>query len=393
MNSQFDEIVKRAGTNSVKWDGREAIFGSETALPMWVADMDFDHPNTIKQALHDLIDSSILGYAMPSTQLVHAIADWQKERHHMDVTEDNLLFSPGVVGALAVCVQALTDPKDGVMIHDPVYTPFASVVESNNRTLYRSPLFIRDGQYKMDFDHIEHLLSTQPIKLFLLSNPHNPGGRVWSKAELIKLVNLCIKYQVKLVSDEIHSDLVYSSVSMFSPVTLSEGYKDWVITLHSATKTFNIAGTKLAFYIVYNEEIKNKLQFVQSQTEQSHVSTFGMVATEAAFTRSSEWHLGLMQYLEKNRAVVTDFFEQELPTIFYMIPESTYLFWFDASALNLKSDELKDAFIKLGDIALNDGQAYGHTSGQFMRLNFACPTAVLLEGLSRIKKVFDSRTK
>lgn len=390
MENDFDKIINREGTNSVKWDARKAFFGSETALPMWVADMDFDHPNSIKQALHELIDHSILGYSLPSKHLVKSIAEWQKSRHQMKISEENLLFAPGVVGALGVCVQALTFPKEGVMIHDPVYTPFSSIVEHNGRTLYRSPLLIEDGQYKMDLQNIEETFKAHSIKLFLLSNPHNPGGRVWSKEELLELTALCVKYQVVLVSDEIHSDLVYSDSTVYSPVTLDDQYKEWVVTLHSATKTFNLAGTKLAFYIVYNEEIKNKLQFVQSQTEQGGVSTFGMTATEAAFSKSEDWQKALLTYLEENRQIVMDFFDKELPDVFYMKPESTYLFWFDASILNIDSMRLKQTFVDIGDIALNDGQAYGESSGQFMRLNFACPKSVLLDGLNRIKAVFES---
>ncbi|MFC6464461.1 MalY/PatB family protein [Marinilactibacillus sp. GCM10026970] len=390
MENDFDKIINREGTNSVKWDARKALFGSATALPMWVADMDFDHPDSIKQALHELIDHSILGYALPSDQLIKSIAEWQKSRHQMTISEENLLFAPGVVGALGVCVQALTLPKEGVMIHDPVYTPFSSIVEHNGRTLYRSPLFIENGQYKMDLQHIEEMFKTHSIKLFLLSNPHNPGGRVWSREELLELTALCVTYQVVLVSDEIHSDLVYSDSTIYSPVTLDDQYKEWVVTLHSATKTFNLAGTKLAFYIVYNEEIKNKLQFVQSQTEQGGVSTFGMTATEAAFSKSEGWQKALLTYLEENRQIVMDFFDKELPDVFYMKPESTYLFWFDASILNIDSKQLKQTFVDVGDIALNDGQSYGESSGQFMRLNFACPKSVLLDGLNRIKSVFES---
>lgn len=390
MNHDFDKLIDRSGTNSVKWDAREELFGSATALPMWVADMDFQNAITIKNSLHTLIDDQILGYTLPSDSLFHSIIDWQKERHQMVISKENILFSPGVVGAIAVCVQAFTNPGDGVMIHDPVYTPFSSVVQSNGRTVYRTPLVIENGQYAMDYDHIAQTFKDQKIKLFILSNPHNPGGRVWSKKELTQLAELCVEYKVVLISDEIHSDLVYSDSTIYSPVSLKEEFKNWVVTLHSASKTFNLAGVKLAFYIVYNEEFKEKIQAVQHETEQSSVSTFGMVATEAAFSKSKDWHKELMEYLETNRKLVTEFFDQKLPGVFYMKPESTYLFWFDASTLNIDNEKLKQTFVKIGDVALNDGLSYGYSSEQFMRLNFACPISMLEEGLQRIKKVFDT---
>lgn len=390
MSQNFDEIIDRSGTNSVKWDAREQLFGSATALPMWVADMDFKNSDQIRKALHELIDDQILGYALPSDSLFESIILWQKERHQMNINKENILFSPGVVGAIAVCVQALTSPHDGVLIHDPVYTPFSSVVQSNNRRIYRTPLIIENGQYKMDYDHIEKSFKEHSIKMFILSNPHNPGGRVWTKKELIQLIDLCIQYEVILISDEIHSDLTYTDSTIYSPISLKEEYKNWVVTLHSASKTFNLAGVKLAFYIVCNDELKGKIETVQHETEQNSISTFGMVATEAAFSKSIEWHKELMEYLEENRNLVIEFFDKELPEVFYMKPESTYLFWFDASSLHIEGDKLTETFIQKGDIALNAGIAYGNSSQQFMRLNFACPRSVLEEGLLRVKKVFDS---
>lgn len=392
MERIFDEIIDRSGTNSVKWDGRKLFFDSETALPMWVADMDFDNAPAIKTALHNLINQQVLGYALPSDTLYESIINWQNERHQMNIAKDQILFAPGVVGALAVCIQAFSEPGEGVMINDPVYTPFASVTESNGRKLYRSPLSISNNQYIMDLKDIEDQFSRYSIKVFLLCNPHNPGGRVWSKEELIQLTDLCIQYGVILISDEIHSDLVYSESTHYSPVALNDTYRDTVVTLHSASKTFNIAGVKLAYFIVCNDELKEKISFVQSQTEQSGISTFGMVATEAAFSESRDWHNALLEYLEDNRQYVTDFFDHELPEVRYMKPEATYLFWFDASTLKTPGEALKQLFVDIGDVALNDGTAYGESSGQYMRLNFACPRTMLEEGLKRVKKVFDEKT-
>lgn len=385
----FNQKINRTGTNSVKWDALLERYGTTDILPMWVADMDFKNAEPIKKALHKLIDEQILGYALPSEELVSSIINWQEKRHQMSLTSENILFSPGVVGAIAICVQAFSNIGDTIMIHDPVYYPFTNVVKTNQRKLIRSNLINDNGRYVMDFEDIERKLKEQDVKLFILSNPHNPGGRVWTKEELQKLTSLCVEYKVILISDEIHSDLVFKESTCYSPVTFKGEYKKWVVTLHSATKTFNMAGVKLSFFFVFDETLKKKIIEVQEQTEQSNVTTFGMVATEAAFAESEEWLDALLDYLEKNRQLVQNFFDSELPHVEYMLPEATYLFWFDASSCNVPVEQLNKAFAEIGGIALNDGASFGPTGAGWMRLNFASPHKMVEEGLKRIKKTFE----
>lgn len=387
----FDKIINRMETGSVKWDRSETLFGSADVLPMWVADMDFENAEPIKSALKEMLDTEILGYAFPQSSLYDAIITWQKDKHNMEVEEENILFSPGVLTSVAVAIQALTNPGESVLIHDPVYTPFYSMAQKNNREVYRTPLIIDQGQYRMDFEDIEyHFKTIEKMRLFILSNPHNPGGRVWSKEELIQLVELCKKYNVLLISDEIHSDLVFKGQSCLSPVTLDPSYKDWVVTLHSATKTFNLAGVKASFMFVFNDALKSKIVKVQEQTEIDSVNTFGMVATHAALGHSHDWYKQLLSKLEVNRKLVIDFFDTELPNVTYMIPEATYLFWFDASTLKIESHKLRDTFATIGKIGLNDGISYGPNGKAYMRLNFATPEPILKDGLMRIKTVFDT---
>lgn len=388
--TNFDEKILRRGSGSLKWDAVEERYGEKELLPMWVADMDFKNAEPIREALHTLIDEQILGYTLPSDELYHSIIEWQKERHNMELTPDNILFSPGVVGAIAVCVQAFSNEGDAVLIHDPVYYPFSNVVKANDRKLIRSSLTTDKGKYRMDFDDIEFKMKEHDVKVFILSNPHNPGGRVWSKEELEKLTELCVKHQVILVSDEIHSDLTFSDVTCHSPVTFKEEYKKWVVTLHSATKTFNIAGVKCSFFFVYDEELKEQIIQTQEKTEQASITTFGLVATEAAFASSQDWLEELLDYLEENRQLVLDFFDKELPEVEYMVPEATYLFWFDGSSCKVDNEELKQAFSSIGGIALNDGASFGPEGAGWMRLNFASPRAMVEEGLHRIKKTFDA---
>lgn len=386
----FDKVVNRKETGSVKWDRAEKIFGSPDVLPMWVADMDYDNAREIKDALKSLIDEEVLGYTFPEDSLYTAIINWQNNNHDMAVDREHILLSPGVLSSIAVCVQAFSDPGDSVLIHDPVYPPFFSMVNKNNRNVYRTPLVINDGQYQMDFNDIKNQFKHHDdIKMFILSNPHNPGGRVWSKDELIHLVELCKKYEVLLISDEIHSDLVYSDYSCTSPVTLDDEYKKWVVTLHSATKTFNIAGVKASFIIVFSDQLREKIITVQEETELDIVNTFGMRATEAAFSKSKDWHKELLHTLETNRQQVLDFFDTYLPGVDYMIPESTYLFWFDASILGIKNEDLRKTFAEIGKVGLNDGISYGPNGKSYMRLNFAVPGSLLDNGLERIKSVFD----
>lgn len=385
----FEKIVDRKQTSSVKWDRAEKIFGSPDVLPMWVADMDFDNARPIKDALRKMIDEEVLGYTFPPDSLFTSISNWQKTKHNMPTERENILLSPGVLSSIAVAVQAFTEPGESVLIHEPVYPPFFSMVNKNERRVFRTSLDIEGGQYTMDFDDIERQFKDENIRLFVLSNPHNPGGRVWSEDELVQLVELCKKYKVILISDEIHSDLVYSEKTCVSPVTLDDSYKDWVVTLHSATKTFNIAGVKTSFILVFNEVLKAKLVKVQEETELDIVNTFGMRATEAALSESNEWHEALLEKLEANRSIVTDFFDKELPEVSYMVPEATYLFWFDASRLGVDDDKLRETFAQTGKIGLNDGISYGPSGKSYMRLNFAVPKSLLMDGLKRIKTVFD----
>lgn len=386
--TNFDETIIRRGTGSAKWDSLESLYGEKDILPMWVADMDFKNAKPIRDALHKVIDHQILGYSLPSESLINSITSWQKKRHDMNLLPENILFSPGVVGSIAICVQAFTQSKEAIMIHDPVYHPFTAIVEANNRTLVRSSLVKENGRYTMNFSDIEDKIIKYDVKLFILSNPHNPGGRVWSKNELEKLADLCVKYHVLLVSDEIHSDLIFEGAACTSPVTLKDEYKRWIITLHSATKTFNIAGVKCSFIFVFDESLKERIIQTQEQTHQETISTFGYMATEAAFSSSGNWLDELLIYLEENRQLVIDFFDNELPNVDYMIPEATYLFWFNASSCREENNELKQTFSTIGKIALNEGASFGPEGEGWLRLNFASPRSMVQDGLKRIKKTF-----
>lgn len=389
MTWNFDELIDRSQHSSIKWGYSKKLFGDDTVLPMWVADMDFANSPLILDALRKIVDQRILGYAFPSASLYQSIIDWQKKRHNLQLTPKDILFSPGVVPSIALVIQTFTKEQEAIMIHDPVYTPFETMITLNKRKVIRNSLIIEEGLFKMDFIDIEQQFINKNVKLFVLSNPHNPGGRVWTKKELSRLADLCQKYHVILCSDEIHGDLVYQPNDFISVATLKEEYKDFVITLTAATKTFNLAGIKNSMIFVQNEDLRNALIVMQAKTEQNSINTFGYAATEAAFATSEPWLEELMAYLKNNLETVCTFFDTELPEVFYMRPQGTYLLWFDCSTLNIPDEQLTRHFAQVGKIGLNAGSDYGPSGTNYMRLNFAAPHATVVEGLKRIKYAFE----
>lgn len=392
MSRLFDEVVNREGTNSVKWDTKEELFQEEGVLPMWVADMDFKSPQPILDALQEVLNQQVLGYSYPSDSLYQAIINWHKKRHNLHLTQKDILFSPGVVPSLGVAVQALTQPGDAVLIHDPVYPPFSGVVEANNRQLVRSPLHLENNQYRMDLKDMEEKIKEHNIKLLLFCHPHNPGGRVWTEEELIALADLCQKHGVVIVSDEIHSDLTYPSQNFVSFVSVKDEYKDFIVTLDSVTKTFNLAGIKNSMIFVFNEDLREKIVHQIETTELDRINTFGYAGMEAALTHGEEWLNELLHYLQGNLDAVMEFFDEHLPEVSYVVPEATYLIWFNVSSLGVKDEDLQKHFARVGKVGLNDGISYGPGGSQYMRLNFAAPREVVMDGLERVKKVFDQQS-
>jgi len=388
--TNFDNLVNRKGTNSIKWDNLKNTFGENDLLPMWIADMDFEPSKSIRESLSSFAVNGILGYVSPSENFYESVINWFNSRHNLNLNKDHILLSSGVVGSIGVAVQAFSEEHDGVLIHDPVYPPFSNIVTVNNRKLFKSELKIEDGKYVMDFKNIEDQFKNESIKLFLLSNPQNPSGRVWTKNEIKRLADLCLKYDVILLSDEIHSDLTYEGFNTTSPLSFEETYYNNVIVFHSATKTFNLASTKLSLVFIKSPKLMEKFKYVQTKTAQDHVNTFGLIATEAAFSKSDEWYNDLKHYLAKNRQMILDFFDEELPEVEYLIPESTYLFWFNAENINVPKEKLNQVFVDEGKIALNDGLSYGENGAGWLRFNFGTPRKNVLEGLKRIKTVFDN---
>lgn len=384
----FNQPIKRINTNSVKWDTLKETYGHSDLLPLWIADMDFKAAPFILTAFEQLIHHGIFGYTQAPESLYKEVISWQSRHHQLSLTKDEILFNSSVVPSITLAIQAFTKKNDAIMIHDPVYPPFAQVVLDNQRKLIQSPLLIKDNQFKMDLTLMEKQMREHLIQLFILCNPHNPGGRVWSKEELQDFGELCEKYHIIVVSDEIHQDLVFSPYQFTTFTNAQSTFKEFSITLTAATKTFNLAGIKNSMVFIQNPKLKKIFQIQQEKNKQEEINTFGYIGTEAAYKYGDEWLTELLAYLKENIKLVETFFANKFPQVKVMVPEGTYLVWLDFSSLNLTDEQLQECLIQKGKVVLNPGISFGPTGTQHMRLNTACSKEVLIEGLERIKHAF-----
>ena len=386
--TNFDNVHSRLNTNSVKWDSIATTYKEEGLLPLWVADMDFLAPKPVKNALQQVIDQGIYGYTVFPESLYEAIISWQERKHNYSLQKEEILFNSGVVPSLALAVQSYTNEGDSVMIHDPVYPPFADVVEKNQRQLVRNPLIEKNGHFEIDSVAMESAIVDNHVKLMILCNPHNPGGRVWTKEELQTIGSICQKHHVLVVSDEIHQDIVFAPNTFVSFQTVDPVFADFSIVLTSATKTFNLAGIKNSMIFIKNLDLKKQFITVQEKNVQSEINTFGIVATEAAYRESEAWLDELLNYLSANIEWTCEFLVEKLPEIKFKKPEGTYLMWLDFSAYGLSDRELQRKLIKEAKVVLNPGINFGPSGTQHMRINLACPRETLQKGLLQIAAAF-----
>ena len=367
-----------------KWKKVEA---DPELLPLWIADMDFEPLPEIRQVIRDYADHHIFGYPYASDSLYQSIIDWESRQHGYKIERESILLIEGVVPALTVAIQSLTEEGDAVLINTPVYPPFARTVKLNNRQLVTNSLVEVDGVFRIDFDQLEKDIVENQVKLYIFCNPHNPGGRVWSKEELLAIGRLCQKHGVVLVSDEIHQDLALYGHKHDTFNTVDENFKDFSIILSSATKTFNIAGTKNSFAIIENPSIRKTFANRQLANNQHEVPTIGLLTTEAAFTYGDEWLTELKNVLEKN----IDYVEEYLTShtrIKVMKPQGTYLIWLDFSDYQLEHDQLFELLQHQAKLILNDGLSFGKEGKHHARLNAAAPFDVIEEACQRLRNVF-----
>ncbi|HEM3682958.1 TPA: pyridoxal phosphate-dependent aminotransferase [Streptococcus suis] len=380
----FTTRPNRLSHHSEKWKVSEQ---DPELLQLWVADMDFEALPEIRSAIRQYADQHIFGYPYASDSLYQSIIDWEKDQHGYEISKESIVLIEGVVPALSVAIQALTEEGDAVLINTPVYPPFARTVKLNNRQLVTNSLQVVDGQFQIDFEQLERDLVEKEVKLYIFCNPHNPGGRVWSRDEVEKIGQLCRKHKVLLVSDEIHQDLTLYGNQHHSFNTVSPDFKDFTLVLSSATKTFNIAGTKNSFAIIENPQLRKAFTRRQLVNNQHEIPAIGLITTETAFRYGRPWLEELKTVLEKNIDYVTDYLTQQTK-IKVLKPQGTYLVWLDFSAYGLEHNELHRKLREEAKVVLNDGQTFGKEGVHHARLNAAAPFETIKEACERIAGVF-----
>ena len=382
----FDEIHDRRIQGDIKY---EPVDGVKDLIPMWIADMDFKCPPAIGQAIKKAADRELFGYMAPDDRYYKAVTDWYERRFGWHIEKEEILPMPGVVFAVACVIKALTEPGDKVLICEPVYYPFRMMIEENGRQTEVSELVIKDGRYEMDFEDLEKKISRDQVKLFILCSPHNPVSRVWTKDELSKISEICLKHGVPVISDEIHSDLIYSGIKHTPFALISEEMAENTVTCTAPTKTFNMAGIQASNVIIKNRDIRNKVRKALEATGYFEPNYMGITALTAAYEYGEEWLEELIRYLEGNIRIVREKLRETGGKIRLTEPEGTYLLWLDCRGMNMDDKELDDFFLYKTGIRFDAGTMFGSGGNGFTRMNIACPESVLTEALDRIINAID----
>ena len=382
----FTTLPNRFGHHTYKWKEAET---DRQVLPAWIADMDFEVLPEIRQTVHDYAEQLVYGYTYASDGLIEAVQKWEEKHHSYRFEKDALVFIEGVVPAISTAIQAFTKEGEAVLINTPVYPPFARSIKLNNRRLITNSLVEKDGLFEIDFDQLEKDFIEEDVKLYVLCNPHNPGGRVWEKEVLEKIGRLCQKHGVLLVSDEIHQDLALFGNKHQSFNTVNEDFKEFSLILSSATKTFNIAGTKNSYAIIENPKLRLAFQKRQLANNQHEISGLGYLATEAAYRYGEDWLTELKELIETHINYVVDVFGKETK-IKVMKPQGTYLIWLDFSAYDISDEELRKLLRDQAKVILNRGLDFGEEGALHARLNVAMPTSILEEVCQRIIATFSN---
>ena len=383
-NLDFDQIVDRRNTKSLKYDFAEKRGMPKDLLPLWVADMDFKTSSYVQDALAKQVEHGIFGYSDTLTPYFEIVRSWMKRHHDWDVEEDWLVKTPGVVFAIAAAVRAFTEKGDGVLLQQPVYYPFSEAIRDNGRELVNSPLKLVNGHYEMDFDDLERKIVEHKVTLFLLCSPHNPVGRVWTEEELRRIGDICVKHGVIVVSDEIHSDFVWKGHKHTIFASLSEKYADISVTCTAPSKTFNLAGLQTSNIFIPNRELRHRFRKAVDQAGYSQLNTMGLVACRAAYEEGGEWLEQLKGYLQENLVFARDYIANNLPGIHLIEPEGTYLIWLDLRELGLTEAEREDLIVNKAKLWLDSGAIFGEDGEGFERINIACPRATLQEAFDRL---------
>lgn len=390
MKYDFDKRIERKGTDCLKYDLTGTVFGNGEILPMWVADMDFEVADFIRDAIRKRAEHPVYGYTFRPPRFFEAISGWLSRRHGWEVSAGAISFSPGVVPAINLCIMAMTEPGDRIAVQPPVYFPFFRAVTDHDRRLVHNQLVEDKGSYSMDLDHLEEEFQ-KGVKLFLFCHPHNPVGRVWRKEELERLAALCVHYDVLVISDEIHSDLNLFSNRHIPLASLGQEIAGRTITCIAPSKTFNLAGLYSSAVIITDPRLKKDYDRILDAVHIGGGNIFGMVAMEAAFKRGDAWLDQLTAYLEENYRVLCREIEEEMPGIIISPLEATYLAWLDMSFLGMDDDGLRTFLVDRARLGFNHGPMFGPGGEQHQRMNIATPREVLMEGIGRLKEAVFSK--
>ncbi len=388
-NLDFDSVIERRNTRSLKYDFGAERGMPEDILPMWVADMDFRTSSYIEDALIERAKEGVFGYSEAKTPYFEIVRDWMVRRHNWSPKEEWLVKTPGVVTALAMAVKAYTEPGDTVLIQLPVYYPFAEVIEDNGRRVVSSDLYRGgDNRYHTDFEDFEQKITDNKVKLLLLCNPHNPVGRVWTREELIRLGDICVKHDVIVASDEIHEDFVFAGKHQVF-AGLKEEYEDRCIVCTSPSKTFNLATMVLSNIFIPNSDLRKRFRKQLDAAGISQLGVMGLIACETAYSKGEEWYLTMLEYVRGNIAFVKKYVAQNLPGVTMTEHEGTYLVWLDFSGTGLSDAEIEDRIVHKAKLWLDGGTMFGESGKGFQRINVACPRSVLEEAMERLKEALD----
>lgn len=386
-NLNFDEIIERKGTDCLKYDFAVKRGKPEDVLPFWVADMDFRTTSYVEDALIERAKHGIFGYSESQEDYFHAIAGWMHRRHHWDVEPDWLIKTPGVVFALAMAVKAFTEAGDCVLIQQPVYYPFSEVIQDNGRVVVSNDLYLgTDNRYHMDLEDFEQKIVEHHVKLFLLCNPHNPAGRVFTREELTGMGEICLKHGVTVVCDEIHNDFVFQGEhTVFA--SIKKEYADVSVTCTSPSKTFNLASMLISNIFIPNEKLRQRFQHEVNAAGISQLSVLGLVATQAAYEHGDEWYEKMMAYVKSNIDYARNYVEEYLPGVKMINGEGTYLVWLDFRGTGIETEELDRRIIYDAKLWLDSGKIFGKTGEGFQRINVAAPRKTVTECFERIRKI------
>lgn len=385
----FDKEINRRNTNSIKYD-RNNIQNSRI-IPMWVADMDFETLPEVKEALIKRAQHGIFGYATPTNSYYQAVINWMKARHDFEVEKDWIITTSGIVTALKLAVRAFTQVDDKIMIMKPVYYPFDASIKLNHRTVVECPLVFENDSYTCDFELFEKTIIDNDIKMFILCNPHNPIGKVWTKDELYQIGTICQKHHVIIVSDEIHMDFVYKVNKHIPFYNVDESFKDFSVICTAPSKTFNLAALQTSNIIIANEELRKRFNEEKDASGVTDPNIFGLEACEAAYTYGAKWVDELLEYLQGNIDYMNDFLKTRLPDLKMVNPQGLYLIWVDMRALGMDKDELEDFMLNKANLWLDEGYIFGTGGDGFERFNIACPRSTLKRALEQLEKAIQQR--